>query len=188
MVNHGFRRVAADRSSTTPSESPAADDAFVVVVAGSEADAMRHVISQVVKVVERGSVTADPALRRLFPDGYTDDPAAAAELRRFTENALRTEKVAALRRLIDTIPADGGEVVLAGSDARAWLTGLTDVRLVLGTRLNITAEADALDGLDEGPEHAASEESEAKVFLLAVYQYLTFLQESLVQAMSPDSD
>jgi len=70
---------------------------------------------------------------------------------------------------------------LSNARAHAWLTALTDARLVLGVRLDINAGTDVLAELDSEVER---EDSESKVFLLAVYQYLTFLQESLVEALT----
>ena len=36
-------------------------------------------------------ISEDPALARLFPDGYSDDEHASADFRRFTEQDLRAQ-------------------------------------------------------------------------------------------------
>jgi len=175
-MRHGFRR---------KTDSTAYDVAGVVCVADiavAEAQAMRQVFSQVVKLLERGSIQIDPAMRRLLPDGYRDDADAAAELRRFSEAALRDSKLQAASQVLADLPAGGQrQVRLSNARAHAWLTALTDARLVLGVRLDINAGTDVLAELGSELER---EDSESKVFLLAVYQYLTFLQESLVEALT----
>jgi len=117
----------------------------------------------------------DPALARLLPDAYRDDPDAAGEFRRFTEQSLRSAKQESARIVLDTLPADGGSVKLSGEQAQSWLRALNDVRLALGVRLGVTEEFEQqwqeLDSLD--PRSAAFE----------VYAWLGGVQESLVQAL-----
>jgi len=121
---------------------------------------------------------ADPALARLLPDGYRDDPAAAGELRRLTESSLRAEKVRNAQAVLDALPAGGGNVVLAGPDAAdVWLRALNDVRLALGTRLQVTEELDLAAEIEADPDSPRS-------YALAVYDWLGWLQETLIQAVS----
>jgi hypothetical protein len=118
----------------------------------------------------------DPALARLLPDAYRDDPDAAGEFRRFTEQSLRSAKQESARIVLDTLPADGGPVKLSGEQAQSWLRALNDVRLALGVRLGVTEEFEEqwqeLDPVD--PRSAAFE----------VYAWLGGVQESLVQALT----
>jgi len=118
----------------------------------------------------------DPALARLLPDAYRDDPDAAGEFRRFTEQSLRSAKQESARIVLDTLPADGGPVKLSGEQAQSWLRALNDVRLALGVRLGVTEEFEEqwqeLDPVD--PRWAAFE----------VYAWLGGVQESLVQALT----
>ncbi len=117
----------------------------------------------------------DPVLARLFPDAYGEDPEAAGEFRRYTEQGLRSGKVAAARTVLATLPSDGGRVRLSAGDAEAWLRSLNDVRLALGVVLGITEDYEReFTGLDpEDPRQA----------YLHVYDFLTFLQETLVRAL-----
>ncbi len=117
----------------------------------------------------------DPVLARLLPDAYRDDTEAAGEFRRFTEQDLRSGKVAAARTVLDTLPAAGGRVELSEQDARAWLRALNDVRLALGVRLDITDDtAQRSQDLDPGDPRSAYQ---------WVYHRLTYLQETLVHAL-----
>jgi hypothetical protein len=121
-----------------------------------------------------------PALARLLPDGYGgDDPEAAAEFRRYTEPELRSGKRAAARAALAGLAEAGeGPLRLDGEAARIWLAALNDVRLVLGTRLGVTEETyDELRQLQpDDPRYPP----------LAAYDWLTYLQETLVSAVARD--
>lgn len=118
----------------------------------------------------------DPILARLLPDGYRDDPDSAQDFRRFTESGLRSGKVAAAQIVLATLPPGGGRVRLSAEDAEAWLRALNDVRLALGVRLGVTEDFDGLSD-DVGPE-------DLRYAYVQVYQWLAYLQESLVAALS----
>jgi len=118
----------------------------------------------------------DPVLARLLPDGYTEDPEAAVEFRRYTEQGLRDGKVAAARTVLETLPARGGRIRLTEADARAWLRALNDVRLALGVRLGVTDDFD-----EQSSEIDSADPRSAYVW---VYHWLAYLQESLVDALS----
>jgi hypothetical protein len=118
----------------------------------------------------------DPVLARLLPDAYRDDPEASAEFRRYTEGELRSGKAAAARTVLATLPPSGGKVRLSGPEAGAWLRALNDVRLALGTRLDVTEDTEE--------QAAGMEPDDPRVAALAVYQWLGILQESLIEALS----
>jgi Domain of unknown function (DUF2017) len=117
----------------------------------------------------------DPVLARLLPDAYGDDPDAAGEFRRYTEPGLRSGKVAAARTVLATLPATGGRVRLSAGDAEAWLRSLNDVRLALGVVLGITEDYER--------EFASLDPEDPREAYLQVYDFLTFLQETLVRAL-----
>ena len=117
----------------------------------------------------------DPALARLFPDGYTDDEEASADFRRYTEPGLREQKRSALQAAIGTLGRPGERTELSEEQAQQWLRALNDTRLVLGQRLEITEDWDEMVvGLpDDDP----------RLPLFWIYDRLTYLEESLVQAL-----
>ena len=117
----------------------------------------------------------DPALARLLPDAYREDPEAAAEFRRYTETGLREAKRAAARTALASLARPGRRHRLGPDEAQAWLRALNDLRLTLGTRLGVTEDWDEL--------LAGLPEDDARRYALAVYDHLTWLQESLVQAL-----
>jgi hypothetical protein len=131
---------------------------------------------------ERPPAPEDPVLRRLLPDAYRDDPEAAGEYRRLTEGDLRAQKRAALRAVLDAIAVGerqgrGRRLDLTDESAEQWLYALTDVRLVLGTRLGVTEEMSERDEVDAtSPLYAQ----------FAVYDWVTALQDALVRAVAGD--
>ena len=111
---------------------------------------------------------ADPALRRLFPPAYPDDDEGEAEYRRLMDGELLEGRRAALRVLEETADRER----LREDELEAWLGAVNDLRLVLGTRLGVTEE---LYERELDPRDPRAPE-------LAVYTYLTWLQEQLVEA------
>jgi hypothetical protein len=114
----------------------------------------------------------DPALARLLPDAYSDDPEAATDFRRYTEADLRASKRAAASTglaQLQPLLGNGGKLVLDRDECDAWLGWLNDIRLVLGTRLEVTEETDY-----DSDEPA-----------VAIYGWLGWLQESLLSCLTP---
>ncbi|MFE1954358.1 MULTISPECIES: DUF2017 domain-containing protein [Streptomyces] len=137
----------------------------------------------------------DAVLRRLLPDAYggpgvseQEDPdelrAYSSEFRRFTENDLRAGKredaLAVIRSLDALSPAgDGGAVLkLSPGESVQWMRALNDLRLAIGTRLEITDEEDT-DLLYRLPD-----EDPRKPMVMA-YLWLGGLQETLVETLMP---
>jgi hypothetical protein len=126
-------------------------------------------------------VPRDPALDRLLPTAHRDDPALAAEFRRLTEHGLRERKTANLATAISALlAADDDLVGLDLEQAQAMVVALTDVRLLLGERLGLRTDEDAEDLQDR---LEAASEDEPGLYLAAYYDFLTWLQESLAQAL-----
>lgn len=110
----------------------------------------------------------DPALRRLFPPAH-DDLESEEQYRSLVRNQLvggRAEALATVRRTL-------GRETLSPKEADAWLRAFNDLRLVLGTRLDVSEDID-FEGLD--PRESRGRD-------LAVYAYLSWLQEELVEAL-----
>lgn len=138
----------------------------------------------------------DPVLLRLFPDAYSDPEgtpgaqeaeeqrAYSSEFRRFTENDLRAykrEKALAVIHSLDALAAtgEGGAVLkLSADDSRHWLGCLNDLRLAIGSRLDVVAEEDT-DLLYRLPD-----EDPRKPMVMA-YLWLGGLQDSLVTTLMP---
>ncbi|MGW2594982.1 DUF2017 domain-containing protein [Streptomyces sp. NPDC001515] len=133
---------------------------------------------------------SDPALARLFPEAYGDEDselrAASAEFRRFTENDLRTRKredALAVVRSLDALSPDGeGGAVLTldAEGCRHWLGSLNDLRLTIGTRLEVSDEDDG----GEGSLYRLPDSDPRKPMVMA-YLWLGGLQETLIETLMP---
>jgi hypothetical protein len=162
---------------------------LVLRLSSEEAAVVRTLVEQLVALVgerpgsegelaalgisEQAEAPDDPVLARLFPDAYREDPEAAGDFRRYTEAGLRDRKQRDAAGVLDALRP--GVVSVDEELAQAWLRVLNDIRLALGTRLDVTEEAyDRIAGLDlDDPRYA----------MFAVYDWLTVLQESLVRAL-----
>ena len=142
---------------------------------GEAADGLLMDFAAILATDRPSAPPEDPVLARLLPDAYGDDPEAAGEFRRYTEHDLRSGKVAAAQTVLATLPADGGRVRLSAGDAEAWLRSLNDVRLALGVVLGITEDYER--------EFAELDPDDPREAYLHVYDFLTFLQETLVRAL-----
>ncbi|MCT2591244.1 DUF2017 domain-containing protein [Streptomyces sp. N2-109] len=142
---------------------------------------------------------SDPALARLFPDAYRGPDAeaggpgdeavpnedlrtASADFRRFTENDLRARKredALAVVRALDALTAhgEGGAVLtLTRAQSQQWLGTLNDLRLAIGTRLEVS------DDDDGGGLYSLPDEDPRKPMVMA-YLWLGALQETLVETL-----
>ncbi|ALE92561.1 hypothetical protein AOC05_10015 [Arthrobacter alpinus] len=124
------------------------------------------------------AVPTDPALLRLLPDAVKDDGDAALEFRQLTERSLRETKIGALRAA--SLGLESEKLVLDAGAAKLWSMALNDVRLVLGERLEIRDENDA-ERVHQVQDWGDADDVES--YLSLVYNFVSWLQESLVQAM-----
>lgn len=117
----------------------------------------------------------NPVLARLLPDAYRDDARAAGDFRRYTDADLRATKRADARALLDSLPAGKGRIELDRDQADRWLGALNDMRLALGTSLDVTEDLEVDDLGEDDPRLQG----------LQVYGWLGYLQESLLSCLDP---
>ncbi|WP_157640881.1 DUF2017 family protein [Longispora albida] len=146
-------------------------DAISVKFDPEDVEVLRSVLTQVSGLIAEGD-SADPALARLFPDIYADDPEAAAEIRKYTQSDLKQEKLDAAGVLIGQL---GEHVTLTTDQADAWLRALNDARLVLAIRLGIGEDFDI-----EGEDDPIDEDPDVWTW---IYRYLSYLQASLIDVL-----
>ena len=132
-----------------------------------ERELLRTLPAQLREVLRDGD---DPALRRLFPPAYADDAEAADEFRRLMQDELLEGKLAALRVVEETADAEH----LSGEELEGWLGALESLRLYLGTQLDVREETYDL----------ALDPNDPSTPALALYGYLSWLQEQAVEALS----
>jgi hypothetical protein len=154
----------------------------VATFAVDEVRVLRKVAAEVVGLLTDGFDRDDPVVGRLFPDIYPDDAENSAEFRLYTEGELKTGKIDQAGAILAALPSSGGgEVRLDQESAEAWLRALNDARLAMGTRLDIGADTDLGEELDDA---VLRDPTSTRVFQLSVYAYLGYLQESLLNAMT----
>ncbi len=135
-----------------------------------ESEAGADPLAKMLNMSGSTQISEDPALARLFPDGYSDDEHASADFRRFTEQDLRAQKLAALTTVRESLDGWIGKSSITAQQAQDWLKAINDLRLVLGTRLEIADEVDTDFEADEPGMH--------------LYNYLTYLQGTLIDALT----
>ncbi|MGY5766607.1 DUF2017 family protein [Brachybacterium sp. DNPG3] len=134
----------------------------------------------------------DTAVRKLFP-AASDDAPLAEEMRRLGQRQLADGKLADLRRVTAILDGSGpehGEVVLQEDEAVVFLRAVNDVRIVLADRLGLQRDGDfdtvrMLQQIGERVEDAppVDEEQVGGDIVIAVYELLSWLQESLLRAL-----
>jgi hypothetical protein len=112
----------------------------------------------------------DPELRRLFPPAYSDR-ADDDQYRSLVRDQLVSGRSKALATVRETLAGE----TLDLEQADQWLRALNDMRLVLGTRWDVTEQLD----------YGTLDMDEPRGRQLAVYGYLSWLQEQLVEALQP---
>jgi hypothetical protein len=125
------------------------------------ADELRSVIS---------ASTDDPSVRRLFPTAYHDDAERDREYQALVRDELLDRRLAA----IEVLEATAGASDLDDEQLTAWMGVVNDLRLVLGTKLDVDEDQPELDPSD--PDAAAH----------AVYEYLGFILHEIVEALTDD--
>jgi hypothetical protein len=114
----------------------------------------------------------DPELNRLFPPAYSE-PADDEQYRSLVRDQLVSGRAKAHATVRRTLAAESLDL----EQADQWLRVLNDMRLVLGTRWDVTEELD----------YGKLDVNEPRGRELAVYGYLSWLQEQLVEALQPAS-
>lgn len=156
--------------------------------------------------VEGPSAGLDPAIGRLFPDAYRDDPHASAEFSRFTRTELAASKVAAANAVqrslggasrpgpsdadpththatdADRSDADGTdagvEVVLDTDTGWSWLRHLTDLRLTIAARMGVVDDPHAFD---EEPDPMGANDED--LLARGLFDWLGYVQELLIASL-----
>jgi hypothetical protein len=143
------------------------DGSFQVRIGDDERELDTNLVGQLRELLVSEEVHG---LQRLFPPGYANDPDRDQEYQQLTHDELLTKRLAA----IDIVEQTANETSLDQAQLNAWLGAINDLRLVLGTRLDVTEEMDEIE----------YDDPRAPAF--ATYQYLTFLLSEIVHALAED--
>ena len=147
---------------------PRADGRYGVELSEDERGVLASLPGQLRDALDAG----EPTLYRLFPPAHADDDTANEEYATLVGPGLVDGKLRALAELERTARATS----LDEEELGAWLGALESLRLALGTQLDVTEHGAPLD-LDD-PDAPR----------LALYQWLSWLQDEVVSALSEGLD
>ena len=108
-----------------------------------------------------------PSTRRLFPTAYPDDAQADQDFRALVHDSLLSQRLDHLDEFAGTL----GESTLPTTQLEVWMAVINDLRLVLGTLLDVSEDDDVFDPDAED------------AFTQAVYHYLGGLLEQTVDVL-----
>lgn len=152
-----------------------ADGSVIALIDPTEVAVINDLAEQL-RILLTSDPDTDPALLRLLPDAYPEDPDASAEFRRYTHDSLVGRKLAGATTVIETLNAavessaddtDHLTLTLTHDQTVAWLTTLTDIRLTLAIRMGIVEDDQRSDD----------------VILQDLYDWLGFVQNALVETL-----
>jgi hypothetical protein len=144
---------------------------FELRLTPDERTILRGLPDQLRNLIENEDPTSDPAMARLYPPAYEDDPIRNLEFERMAGDELTSQRLSSISAMEGSIDAD----LLTEEQLLSWLGVLNDLRLVLGMRLEIT-EATTEDDFAAGDPRAST---------FALYGYLTWLVDAIVRALDP---
>ncbi len=142
-------------------------DCYEVSLSAENRELLRTLPAQL-----RAAISANPkdaVFRRLFPPAYANDDMAEQEYRRLVGPELDQSRSLAFETLAQT--ADATE--LSEQQLDAWVRALNDIRLWLGTLLDVSE--DRVDDDPEDPPHL-------------LYHLLTEIQGLAVEALLGDDE
>jgi hypothetical protein len=148
-----------------------ADGSFRINLAPDVRELLVHLFGELRDVLTQAD-TSDPALRRLFPAAYHDDPERDAEYQELMRSELVASRLTAISRVVEVV-GDGDR--LAAGDMDLLLQSLNAVRLLLGTMLDVSEDDGDAVADDGDPDDPAAAQAH-------LYSYLGWLLEAAVAA------
>lgn len=133
---------------------------------------LAHLVEEFASMLAESAQTVDPGIERLTPDAYPEDADASAEFAHATRGDLLDRRAAdavVVRHRLEPFLASAGDenagdeeagdepagrdtevrdVIIPADDLDPWLRTLAALRLVIATRLDITADDDEHDPED----------------------------------------
>ncbi|MGZ5288094.1 MAG: DUF2017 family protein [Actinomycetota bacterium] len=153
-------------------QAPLARDGegFALRLSPGERDLLRGLCGQLRELLRDADPSGDPAIARLFPAAYPDDPLRSLDFERGAGSGLVADRLAAVDLVETTVAAEH----LSEDEVIAWLGSVNALRLVLGTRLAITEETTEADYPEGNPDRDT----------YGMYLYLTWLEAGIVEGLS----
>jgi hypothetical protein len=140
------------------------DGTFALDLGDQERELLRTLVDQLRELL----TTDSPALERLFPPPYGDDVDRNQGYAAVAHPELIEHRLTAL----DVVERSADATALDEDQLNAWMRSVNDLRLVLGTILEVTEDGGAPE---VDPDSAAT---------YAAYEYLGYLLDRIVHALS----
>jgi hypothetical protein len=150
-----------------PVVRPRSDGRFDLVLPRAHRAPLAALLGELDQLIEADP--SDPDLRRLSPPAYLEDPERDAGYQLLAGDELRTAR----RATIEAVRSSMERSVLDEDQVWAWLRALNSLRVVVGTRLDITDEE---DDPEVGPDDPTAP-------LWAIYHYTGVLQYAIIRAL-----
>lgn len=128
----------------------------------------RRIIGDLLDTLDEVIENRSEVAWRLFPNAHPDDEQLAAEYAELVGDDLIDGRKHAITTMRETLGRDE----LNSEQLNAWMATINDLRLVIGTRLNVTEESD--------PDDFSSETDQ---YLYAVYVFLSVVLEEIIEAL-----
>lgn len=151
-------------------------DRYRISLPDGERQLLASLVPQLRDLLTTGSSSGDPSLHRLFPTAYPNDPEMDAGYQALVRDELLEKRFASLDVLEATLEASTDRRELSGEELGAWMRSLNDLRLVLGTRLDVSEEDDVGTIDPDDPDAPA----------WSIYHYLAMLVTFIVDALAGD--
>jgi hypothetical protein len=136
-----------------------------------ERELLKGLLGEMRLLLEADLPKVDPVTARLFPEAYesAEDQDAYQDM---VGDQLRRDKLSALESVESCTEGEGDlDLKLSDEDANTWLTVINDLRLAIGTRLDVTEERMEEDIDEKDPDAPA----------LSALHWLGWVQESILR-------
>lgn len=145
-------------------------DGYELLLTEPERQLLSDLLQQMGEMISGEARSDHPNLRRLFPVAHPNDPDLEASYRDLVGNELADLRRNKLSRVTASIHATR----VSEDELADWMSVINDLRLVLGTHLDISE--------DDDPENFSQNHPDADAY--AVYSYLSYLLDSIIQAIT----
>lgn len=143
---------------------------YTLRISAEERALVANLLPQMRELLTIGDGADDEAMYRLFPPAYADDEEREKEYRSMIDDDLLRTRL----RSLDTIEVTLDAREVDEDQLNQWMSAINDIRLVLGTRLDISEDLDPDTIRPTHPDAAA----------YALYAYLSHLLGEIVEALA----
>jgi hypothetical protein len=164
----GRRCSGLTRVDDEPSIYRTAEGDYELDIPGAHRDLLKGLSQELRAILD----SDHPSLRRLFHPAYPDDPERNAEY----DSMVRRDLLAGRKQSLAIVEETAGSGRLNAEQLGAWLSALNDLRLFIGTSLDVSEDTYDLQIRPDDPDARAH----------AIYLFLGWLEEQAVEALAAD--